>query len=200
MLTLKMDKAEFLIGRYGLDLLDDFYPEDLPTEWRFDYYSNTFNAVLLPIDTDEDIDAMLEDVDENFQIVLEIKESDLKNSDHLQTLLADIATYRTRLILWVEITRAPTEKILAVLSTYSVVFQSRQMLNLKKMKYQNLIKYHIYFNCIPVIVSTLLLSDEEIRTFLEHIATVGQKVVIICCLAEVESLIKVKTILKQLGY
>ena len=195
-----MDKAEFLIGRYGLDFLDDFYPEDLPTEWRFDYYSNTFNAVLLPINTDEDIDAMLESVDENFQIVLEIKEADLKNSNYLQTLLASIADYRARLILWVGITHAPTEKTLAMLSAYSIVFQSSKTLDFKKMKHQSLIKYHIYFNRTPVIVSALSLSDEEIRAFLEHIATAKQKIVIICRLAEVESLIKAKTISEQLGY
>ena len=54
-----MSETEFLIGRSGLNLQDDFYPDDLPNEWRFDYYSTMFKALSLPIDGDEEPDKLL---------------------------------------------------------------------------------------------------------------------------------------------
>jgi hypothetical protein len=45
-----MSETEFLIGRSSLDLQDDFYPDDMPSEWRFDYYSTMFKALSLPIE------------------------------------------------------------------------------------------------------------------------------------------------------
>ena len=40
-------------GAYGWHhphWLDTFYPDDLPADWRLGYYSNEFNAVLIPAD------------------------------------------------------------------------------------------------------------------------------------------------------
>lgn len=46
-------------------LLSHYYPEDLPPDWRLDYYANEFSVVVVPRDKwlqarDEDLDAWLE--------------------------------------------------------------------------------------------------------------------------------------------
>lgn len=40
-----------IVGAYGWDYdawSGDFYPDDLPVEWRLSYYANEFNGVLVP--------------------------------------------------------------------------------------------------------------------------------------------------------
>ena len=59
------------------DWADNYYPENLPEDWRFCYYSNQFRAVLVPWEVWSDIDAAgadawLQDSDPEFRFVLEI--------------------------------------------------------------------------------------------------------------------------------
>ncbi|WP_198266275.1 hypothetical protein [sulfur-oxidizing endosymbiont of Gigantopelta aegis] len=47
-----VSKCEFNFGIAGLDnpaLLSDFYPDDLPEDWRFSYYSNEFHLLLISL-------------------------------------------------------------------------------------------------------------------------------------------------------
>lgn len=52
-----------------------YYPEDCPEDWRFAYFMNDFRAVYLPADVwhgkPEAIQAMAEELDETFELVLE---------------------------------------------------------------------------------------------------------------------------------
>lgn len=97
-----MSETEFLIGRCGLDLVDDFYPDDLPSEWRFDYYSTLFKALSLPIDTTEDLESIFEELEgsspeedgEEFELVLTITPQQLLDASTLSTLLDSVAPYR----------------------------------------------------------------------------------------------------------
>lgn len=54
-----------------------FYPEELPADWRFCYYSNWLRAVLVPAETWEevgisDVRSWVEDSDPEFRFVLEL--------------------------------------------------------------------------------------------------------------------------------
>ncbi|MFV1993620.1 MAG: DUF72 domain-containing protein [Acidiferrobacterales bacterium] len=54
-----------------------FYPDNLPDDWRFCFYSNQFRSVLIPGTvwesvTTEDISAWVEDSDDEFKVVCEL--------------------------------------------------------------------------------------------------------------------------------
>ncbi len=52
------------LGARGLehaDLLKNFYPEDLPEDWRLGFYANEFNALLVPESIWQDESVELED-------------------------------------------------------------------------------------------------------------------------------------------
>ena len=71
---------ELMVGTVGWnhgDWVGGYYPDDMPDEWRFGYYSNDFRAVLVPGDHFTDaqlsvVDDWLEDCDESFRFVVEI--------------------------------------------------------------------------------------------------------------------------------
>ncbi len=72
--------AELVVGSRGWEhaqWLESYYPDDLPEDWRLDYYANEFGCVVLPAETwmttDEDvIEQWLEDVEEDFMFFLEL--------------------------------------------------------------------------------------------------------------------------------
>jgi hypothetical protein len=73
-------------------LQDDFYPDDLPEDWRFDYYAVPFKALSLAIDTNEDLDQIFEDIkdddeEEKFILVLTVEESQLTDVKTLKEIL-----------------------------------------------------------------------------------------------------------------
>lgn len=56
---------------------DDFYPEELPPEWRFSFYSNNLRSVLVPQElwpstSRTDVSEWLNDCDPAFRFVLEL--------------------------------------------------------------------------------------------------------------------------------
>lgn len=56
---------------------DDFYPEELPPEWRFSFYSNNLRSVLVPRErwpatSRTDVSEWLDDCDPAFRFVLEL--------------------------------------------------------------------------------------------------------------------------------
>lgn len=72
--------AELVVGSRGWEhaqWLEAYYPDDLPEDWRLDYYANEFGCVILPAEVwmsaDEDvIEQWLEDVEEDFMFFLEL--------------------------------------------------------------------------------------------------------------------------------
>lgn len=193
--------TEFFIGRYDLDFLDDFYPDDLPSEWRFDYYANMFNALLLPLETAEDIESILEELDENFWLVFEIKPEQPQNSERLNEVLA-LITKGQNIVFWLKVTAVPHQQTLDLLHNRAVAFQSKKPIQGLPADYKHhyVNQVHIYYNHTPVIVSSLLLSDEQISKFLKDIVKTKQKTIIICRSAESTSLEKVRLIANMLGY
>ncbi len=193
-------QKQLLIGKYGLNFLDDFYPDDIPEEWRFDYYSDFFSTLLLPIDTGEDIEDICNNIDNNeFQLVIEVNNKYLQDIDKLKDLLSSIAKHKKCIILWLELEDKLDNKIYKLLANFKIVIQVPHKIDIDLM-HKKILNYNIYFNDIPVIVSSLSLEDSEIHEFLEKIAKLKQKIIIICRSAESYSLNKAITISKMLGY
>ncbi len=72
--------SELMIGALGWDhsaWSEQFYPDDLPPEWRLSYYANEFQTVVLPLECwlagdHEQFDGWREDVSDRFHFVLDI--------------------------------------------------------------------------------------------------------------------------------
>jgi hypothetical protein len=144
-----MSETEFLIGRRGLDLIDDFYPDDLPSEWRFDFYSTLFKALSLPINTKEDLELIfeeLEDSDEEFELVLTIEPHQLLDIKTLSTLLSVVEPYQSWFILSCELNQQPSAEVMALLGAYRVSFQSDTQYDLSLNNKQVMGQYINYSN------------------------------------------------------
>jgi len=80
---MKRAKPEIRVGARGWQFKEwgkEFYPDDLPQDWRFSYYSNEFNAVLIPYEylsnySLEDWQEWKEDTAKDFYFYVEISES-----------------------------------------------------------------------------------------------------------------------------
>ncbi len=197
-----MSETEFLIGRNGLDLQDDFYPDDLPHEWRFDYYCNMFRTLLLPIDTEEDLDMVFEDLEEvegDFELVLSIQADQLLDAATLASLLRSVADYKDQFILFCELDQLPDEAILQQLSGYRLCFQSTKSLDLA-LDHQSVADYQLYYNDLPVLYSSNPWNETQMRAYLERAAQINQKTILICKYAEAETLSKMRVISEVLGF
>lgn len=75
---------------------DGFYPDDMPADWRLDYYANEFFAVVVPLcewslADDETVLAWLEQVSADFRFYWEVNGGDEAAAARLQALLQDEA-------------------------------------------------------------------------------------------------------------
>lgn len=67
-----------MVGTCGWDRgewVGSYYPEELPEDWRFGYYSNEYRAVLMTADhwkLEQPMADWIEDADEEFRMVLEL--------------------------------------------------------------------------------------------------------------------------------
>lgn len=197
-----MNKTEFLIGRSGLGLQDDFYPDDLPQDWRFDYYAAIFKTLSLAIDTDEDLDQIFEDIQDDeaeFSLVLTIEQSQLTDIQTLKKLLSVVQAYAKDFILFCEVTKAPSKKIMDVLSDYKICFQSSKVLKLD-LQEAKILGLVLSFNQYPVLYSSQILDEKQMRNYLESIESVSAKTILICKFAERETLDKIRVIAELLGH
>ncbi len=204
-----MSETQFLIGRSGLDLQDDFYPDDLPSEWRFDYYSTLFKALSLPIDTDEDLEQIFEEIqdgkqepdesEEEFELILSIQYAQLTDAKQLSALLDSVAEYRQNFILFCEVEAAPTPAIMRALEGYQICFQSVKPLKLE-LKEVLVAGQYLSFNLCPVLHASQVWDEKQMRAYLEEVAVVKTKTILICQFAESETLNKIRIIAELLGY
>jgi hypothetical protein len=197
-----MKETEFLIGRSGLNLVDDFYPDDLPNEWRFDYYSTQFKTLCLPIDTKEDLALIfeeLEDTEEEFELVLNITSDQLANVSVLKSLLATVVDYQKYFILFCELDQAPSDEIMLLLKDYQCSFQSNKKF---KFDFDNklVVEKYLYYNHIPVLYTQNNLPDKQMRVYIEQVAIINMRTILICKNFESEALNKVRIIAEILGF
>ena len=83
---------ELMVGTIGWDhseWVGGFYPDDLPDDWRFSYYSNDYRAVLATADhfrpeNIADITEWAEDCDDAFRFIVEIPEASLSDTESLK--------------------------------------------------------------------------------------------------------------------
>ncbi len=71
---------------------DGFYPEDIPAEWRLDYYANEFFAVVVPWEAwrqadDEELLDWQEQVSDDFRFFWELPADEAQTTSRLQRLL-----------------------------------------------------------------------------------------------------------------
>ena len=197
-----MSQTEFLIGRSGLDLVDDFYPDDLPSEWRFDYYSTQFKTLSLPIDTEEDLELIfeeLEDSDEEFELVLSIGSQLLADINELSALLDSINPNKSLFTLFSELEQAPSAEVMSLLKGYQVSFQSDNRLKLKLQGKEVAGKY-LYYNHIPVLYTQNSWNEKQMRAYVEQAAVINARTILICKNAESEVLGKIRVIAEILGF
>ncbi|MDG2354268.1 MAG: hypothetical protein P8L86_05585 [Gammaproteobacteria bacterium] len=197
-----MSETEFLIGRSGLDLQDDFYPDDLPSDWRFDYYSAMFKTLSLSIDTDEDLDQIFEDIEETneeFELVLSIEQSQLFDIKQLSRLLRSVADYRQYFTLFCEVDAAPDKVVMDLLVDYQLCFQSVKPLKLG-LKEAKVNAQTLSFNQYPVLYSSEIWNEKQMRAYLEEVSSVNTKTILICKFAESAALNKIRIIADLLGF
>ncbi|MCS5592736.1 MAG: hypothetical protein NZ775_09460 [Gammaproteobacteria bacterium] len=197
-----MSETEFLIGRSGLDLQDDSYPDDLPSEWRFDYYSTMFKALSLPIDTSEDLDQIFEDLqdaEEEFELVLSIEQAQLIDINRLTCLLSSVADHQADFTLFCVIDQVPDQAVIDLLNGYRFCFQSSSLLNLNLSKAQIRGRY-LAFNQKPILYSDEVWNEKQMRSYLEEASSINTKTILICKFAESSALDKIRIIAELLGY
>ena len=81
---MKSVKPEIRVGSRGWNFDQwggDFYPDDLPEDWRFSYYSNEFQAMLVPMNylkqfSLDDWREWIDDTSKDYWFFVEISESD----------------------------------------------------------------------------------------------------------------------------
>lgn len=77
---MKKIHTDIIVAAYGWSFPDwcgNFYPEDLPEDWRLAYYSNEFRAVVVPAsawsgDDVLEVERWVEDTSEDFVFYLEV--------------------------------------------------------------------------------------------------------------------------------
>ena len=91
-----------LIGACGWshpDWTDDFYPEDLPVDWRLGYYANEFPVVLVTEEEwrfpEADVQTWCEESETSFRFILEITASTV---EEVQSQLDRAAAFSDRCI------------------------------------------------------------------------------------------------------
>ncbi len=197
-----MSETKFLIGHSGLDMQDDFYPDDLPQEWRFDYYSTMFKSLSLPIDTDEDLDQIFEELEsfeDEFELVLSIEQEQLLDENELNKLLKIVSDYKDQFTLFCEIDKQPNSKIMNALQGYQLCFQSYEELKFD-LKNKKSASNQLYFNNLPVFYSSVAWDDKQIKSYLEEASGINTRTVLICKYAESETLNKIRIIAELLGF
>jgi hypothetical protein len=197
-----MSETEFLIGRSNLNLADGFYPEDLPSEWRFEYYATQFRALCLPIDTQEDLESIfeeLEDSDEEFELILSIDTQLIAEYKKLSALLSVIEPYKSLFVLFCELEQSPSDKVAALLKDFHISFQSNNNLNLDLPAKEVAGKY-LYFNRIPVLYSQHDWDEKQTKEYVQQASVVNTRTILICQNAESESLNKIRIVSEILGF
>lgn len=196
-----MRKTQFLIGRNGLNFQDDFYPNDLPQEWRFDYYATSFEALCLPIDTDEDLPTILVELREDgkeFELVLSISDTQLSDIVQLSTLLSSVANYQQFFTVFCQTDTAPAPAVMDLLADYRLCFQSNHPLKLALNQAAANSQYFA-FNHYPV-----LLVDtpdlQQTRAYLQQIASINTKSILIFRQPSSENLQQMRIVSELLGF
>lgn len=193
-----MTNTEFLIGNCGLDFKNSFYPDDLPKEWRFDYYISFFQAIFLDIQYNgfDKVFNELEDFEGDFEVVIGIKKSQINN---IKKLIKPVEKYKSKFVLFCQIDNILNNEMMNFLNNYNVCLYSKKELQ-TNLKYKKVSGQNIYFNNTPIVFLSKQLDEKKIREFLENTAKINTKTIFICKNNTSENLDKIKIISEILGF
>ena len=122
------------VGLDGAGWDREFYPDDLPEDWRLGYYANEFPGLLIPESVwaaDPDVGQWLEDVNERFAFYFQLSdrmtETDLKRAisaaqqmgPRLQGLILEAEDDRAYADLQEHLSSVLPGRMLAVMTSYS---------------------------------------------------------------------------------
>ncbi len=170
---------QIFIGSTSLDVID-LYPDDLPAEWRFDYYYNAFDALRLDCDTDEDLDEILENIEDDFQLII-----DISNTFNLPLLIEKTKVYRDNVIIVCN-----SDEHLAALEDMRYVVKGEVTAGTQLSVLGNTITY----NEFPVVFIDKPSDEKHMRSIIEELLPLNQDLVILIDNADSETLEKMKII------
>jgi len=111
-----MLESELLVGTVGWnhdDWVGGFYPDDLPDDWRFGYYTNRLRALLVPADHLEDpqVDpaAWNDDLFPGFRLVVEWRVPVTGSMQSAQALLERCTPVLDNIDAWLVTLAAPAD-------------------------------------------------------------------------------------------
>lgn len=176
------EQIQIFSGSDGLDI-PDFYPDDLPIEWRFDYYSTNNLALMLPINTNEDLEEILEEIDEEFKLVLEIDNAiDIKD---VKNIVDTINDYKDKFILF---SKTVDVELIAYIKNYNFCIESdKKITGFKNIE-------NLYFNNFAIFVTKVSTNERDIRHLLENLLSLNENIVLIHSSADYETLDKANII------
>ena len=125
-MSTRLQEHTILIGAYGWlhdEWLGEFYPEDLPDEWRLGYYGNEFPVVLVPADYwaagAGAIADWLEETDDSPRFICEwpVQVQDEESIDKLLALFAKLGDRVMGILLGMD--DEPDEKVMALATRLS---------------------------------------------------------------------------------
>jgi hypothetical protein len=177
------EEIQIFVGNNGLDL-KDFYPDDLPKEWRFDYYSTQHKSVMIGCGEDIDFEDIFEDIDEDFKLVI-----DISNSQNIDFLLKNISNYKDNFIFY-----SDNDKFYNNIKNYNFCIQSEKVI--KGVKNID----NLYFNDYVVILTDKPNDNQDAKKVVEKVSDIGSNVVIIYKNSDTETLADTRVIIELLGF
>ena len=140
-----------LIGHLGLDFNDDFYPDDLPQEWQFDYYCNEFNCLFLEETAQIDMSELLEDIEDDFCLVLAVNQQNLK-------------CQHPNIVFWTQ----SYDAVKNLDNQPNICIQSDKKLDID-LNFVQIENQFLYFNNKAVFMTTLNSNDKELAQQLKQL-------------------------------
>lgn len=182
------NNTQIFNGSFGLSL-HGFYPDDMPSDWQFDYYSSSNNALLLSLDANEDLEEILADIDENFKLVI-----DISGCDNILKSLSNINKYNNFVLFSSNYEAA----IFAKMQSYNFCISSIVKLKIKASCTYFDGKYYYYKKFLVIVIKTLT-NDMEIKQYIEKLAKTQQNIILIQKHTDNDVLNKTKMVCELLG-
>jgi hypothetical protein len=143
-----------LIGHLGLTFTNDFYPEDLPTDWQFDYYCNEFNALFLDDFSNIDMNELLDEIEDDFCLVLKLNTESIHFSHPNIVFFTSCSNTQDALKL--------------IKQTNNICIQSDKKLEIE-LQFVKIENQFLYFNKQAVFITTDNADDKQLaQQFKKH--------------------------------
>ncbi len=186
-------QTEVFTGRLNLNL-EDFYPDDMPKEWYFDYYSSYKKALALPLDTNEDLVDILSDIQKEFCLVLDV--TNIANNEII-SLLNIIDKSKNNFILF---SKKYNLGLINIVKNYNFCLQLDNKININTTsKYYFFNDKHLFFNTTLVLYTNTLGDENDIRLFVERIINIKEKIALIQVNADSDTIDKTRVICELFG-